>query len=413
MKMACYLKSLLFKLQKKLILIFLLVCLLPLTSFIPKLFPFGIKKVVIDAGHGGHDPGCLGAHSKEKEVALDISLRLGKLIEENLKDVEVIYTRKTDKFVELRERANIANKIKADLFICIHCNSGPNAAYGAETYVMGLKKSKENLAVAKRENSAILLEKDYEKNYDGFDPNSDEANIMFALYQSAFIEQSLNFAAKVQNQFREKAKRHDRGVKQDGFLVLYMTTMPSVLIETGFLTNRNDEDFLVSDNGQNLMAKAIYNAFKEYKYEIEGKKSLILAEEPEKQPTEKADILEKSPDVLVKAVSQKDKKSTEVKAKEGASKDIPKAEGIIFRVQIATSSSNIETLAENFKGLNGVIGIHSGGVYRYVVGEEKTFESAKKLQEELKAKGYSDAFIISFKNGERIPVSEAIKEQNP
>jgi N-acetylmuramoyl-L-alanine amidase len=415
MKMACYLKSLLLKAEKKLVLIFLFISFLPITSFLPKLFPFGIKKVVIDAGHGGHDPGCLGAHSKEKEVALGVSLKLGKLIEDNLKDVEVIYTRKVDKFVELRERANIANKNKADLFICIHCNSGPPAAYGAETYVMGLRKSKENLAVAKRENSAILLEKDYEKNYDGFDPNSDEANIMFSLYQSAFLDQSLNFAAKVQNQFKEKAKRHDRGVKQEGFLVLYMTTMPSVLIETGFLTNRNEEDFLATEEGQNLMAQSIYYAFKEYKYEVDGKKSpLIIAEDPKKTNSEKDATAEKTADVPAKqVVNQKDRKPAEVKAKEISQKENNQLEGIIFRIQIATSSTQIDPLPENFKGINGVLSFKSGGIYRYAVGEERTFESAKKLQEEIKSKGYADAFIISFKNGERIPVSEAIKELNP
>jgi N-acetylmuramoyl-L-alanine amidase len=369
----------------------LLISFFPLTSFMPTLFPFGIKKVVIDAGHGGHDPGCLGASSKEKEIALGISLKLGKYIEENLKDVEVIYTRKTDKFVELHERASIANRNKADLFICIHCNSGASpTAYGAETYVMGLHRTKENLAVAKRENSAILMEKDYEKEYGGFDPKSDEANIMFALYQSAFLDNSLNFASKVQKQFREKVGRYDRGVKQAGFLVLYMTTMPSVLIETGFLTNKNDEAFLRTENGQDLMAAAIYRAFKEYKYEIEGKK-----------------IVEDNP--AVKLVNEKNdlpEKKTEPEA------PVNFTEGIVFKVQFATSTTPVKLTPQNFKGLTDVESQEVNGLYRFYYGEERNIDGAKKLIETVKEKGYKDAFIVAFKNGERIPVSEAVRELN-
>ncbi len=350
----------------------------------PKLFPFGIKKIVIDAGHGGHDPGCLGSFSKEKEVSLKISLLLGKYIEENMKDVQVIYTRKEDKFVELHERASIANRNKADLFICIHCNSGasPNAI-GAETYVMGLHKSKENLAVAKRENASILMEKDYEKEYGGFDPKSDEANIMFALYQSAFLDHSVNFATKVQQQFREKVGRNDRGVKQAGFLVLYMTAMPSVLIETGFLTNRNDEKFLASEAGQDQMASAIYRAFKAYKYEVEGIK-----------------YIEDNPGVLVSEIPV---------IKPGSSNAEP-AKDIVLKVQFATSTAYVKPLPQNFKGLKNVEVKESAGLFRYMAGEEKDMEGAKKILDEVKAKGYNDAFIVSFKNGEKIPLADAIKE---
>ena len=185
-----------------------------------------LKKVVIDAGHGGHDSGCHGSSAYEKHVALAVSLKLGKLIEQYFPDVEVVYTRKTDVFVELHRRAQIANENQADLFICIHCNSGPKTAYGAETFVMGLHKTDDNLNVARRENAVILQEDNYEKKYDGFDPNSPEAHIIFSLYQNAYLFQSLFFAEKLQQQFKQNAKRHDRGSKQAGFLVLSPPTLP-------------------------------------------------------------------------------------------------------------------------------------------------------------------------------------------
>jgi N-acetylmuramoyl-L-alanine amidase len=207
--------------------------------------PYKVKTVVIDAGHGGHDIGCSGIHSYEKDVTLALALQTGKLIEENFPDVKVIYTRKTDVFISLLERANIANKAKADLFISFHCNANKNkAAYGAETYAMGLHVSEANLNVAKRENEVILLEENYERNYDGFDPTSTEAYIIFSLYQNVNIDKSLYLASKVQEQFTQKLKRYNRGVKQAGFIVLYKTNMPSILIESGFLTNKAEEEFL-------------------------------------------------------------------------------------------------------------------------------------------------------------------------
>ncbi len=228
----------------------------------------GIKKVVIDPGHGGHDPGCLGVKSKEKEVCLAMALKLGKLIESNYKDIQVIYTRNTDVFVELHERANIANKNKADLFICIHANSGPKHAFGSETYVMGLHKTEENLNVAKRENSVILMEENYNTTYEGFNPNSDEDMIAITLMQSTYLEQSLDIASKIQNQFTQIGRKN-RGVKQAGFLVLYKTAMPSILIETGFLTHEEEEKFLADPKNQEKMSSAMFQAFKEYKESID------------------------------------------------------------------------------------------------------------------------------------------------
>ena len=230
-----------------------------------------VDVVVIDAGHGGHDPGTMGKSSKEKEVVLKIALKLGNYIETNLPGVKVLYTRKTDTYVEFQDRADVANKNQADLFISIHANSivGANA-YGTETYVMGLHKDKSNFDVAKRENSVILMDENYKEKYEGFDPNSPESYILFSLNQSAYQESSLKFAQKVEEQFKKRVGRSSRGVKQAGFLVLWMTTTPSVLVETGFLSNIKEESFLISDNGQDLIASGIYRACKEYKTEIES-----------------------------------------------------------------------------------------------------------------------------------------------
>jgi N-acetylmuramoyl-L-alanine amidase len=242
---------------------------LPLFSFQKN---FKVRTVVIDAGHGGKDPGTIGKkNTKEKDVVLKIALKTGKYIEENLAGVKVLYTRKTDKYIEFQDRADLANKNKADLFISIHANSivGANA-YGTETFVMGLHKDKSNFDVAKRENSVILMDENYKEKYEGFDPSSPESYILFSLNQSAYQENSLRFAQMVETQFKTKVGRSSRGVKQAGFLVLWMTTTPSVLIETGFLSNDKEEVFLASDAGQDLIASGIYRAFKEYKAEIES-----------------------------------------------------------------------------------------------------------------------------------------------
>lgn len=355
---------------------------------------FGVKTVVIDAGHGGKDGGCVGAIANEKNIALSISLKLGKYIEENFKDVKVIYTRTTDVFLELTERARIANKANADLFICIHVNSGSTpTAIGTETYVMGLHKTESNLKVAQRENASILLEDDYESKYENFDPNSPESYIVLTLTQSAHLEQSLMFASKVQKEFTEKVGRYNRGVKQAGFLVLHQTAMPSVLIETGFITNREEEKFLASDIGQDYMASAIYRAFKEYKTEIESK-GLKTEDKKIEDQNQKPEVKE----VVEEKKNKKDKKPE-------------KEEGVVFKIQIATSSVKTELKPENFNGLEGVTLYEAGGLYRYTYGNEKSMNDANRLQLQLKDKGFKDAFIVAFKDGVRIPISEAIKLQ--
>ena len=230
-----------------------------------------VDVVVIDAGHGGHDNGTHGKLLKEKDVALNIALKVGTYIEKNIPGVKVIYTRRDDRYLALDERADIANKNKADLFICIHANANPNTkAFGTETFVMGLHKDEGNLAIAQRENSVILMDENYEERYEGFNPNSPESYILFTLIQSAYQESSLKFAQKVEGQFEKRVGRLSRGVKQAGFVVLWRTTMPSVLIETGFLTNSTEEKFLAGDEGQELIASGIYRAFKEYKNEVES-----------------------------------------------------------------------------------------------------------------------------------------------
>jgi len=230
-----------------------------------------VDVVVIDAGHGGHDNGTHGRLLKEKDVALNIALKVGTYIEKNIPGVKVIYTRRDDRYLALDERADIANKNKADLFICIHANANPNTkAFGTETFVMGLHKDEGNLAIAQRENSVILMDENYEERYEGFNPNSPESYILFTLTQSAYQESSLKFASKVEGQFKDRVGRLSRGVKQAGFVVLWRTTMPSVLIETGFLTNSTEEKFLAGDEGQELIASGIYRAFKEYKNEVES-----------------------------------------------------------------------------------------------------------------------------------------------
>jgi N-acetylmuramoyl-L-alanine amidase len=232
---------------------------------------FKVDVVVIDAGHGGKDSGTLGKKSKEKDVALKIALLVGSYIEKNIPGVKVIYTRKDDRFIELEDRAAIANKAKADLFICIHANSNPNTkAFGTETFVMGLHKDDSNLEVAMRENSVILQEDNYEEKYEGFDPKSTESYILMTLTQSVHLENSLSFAAKVESQFKGRVGRNSRGVKQAGFVVLWRTVMPSVLVETGFLSNGNEEQFLLSGSGQEMIASGIYRAFKDYKTEVEA-----------------------------------------------------------------------------------------------------------------------------------------------
>ncbi|MFM2155381.1 MAG: hypothetical protein RL516_130 [Bacteroidota bacterium] len=375
---------------------------------------YKIRTIVIDAGHGGHDTGCLGSDSREKDVALKMALKLGKLIEANCPDVNVVYTRKTDVFIPLIERANIANRAKADLFICIHLNSGPKSAYGAETFVMGLHKSDDNLNVAKRENAAILLEDNYERNYDGFDPNSPEANIIFSLYQNQFMQQSLSFAAKIQMQFKDNSKRYSRGVKQAGFLVLYKTAMPSVLIESGFLTNDGDQRFLSSDAGQASMASSIYRAFKSYKAELEtgivinDKIDIQEDRAEEKADTNKNDNKPTSDNTINDQKS--DKKEAEVstvikvvdttktnKVEKTTTKtdiDYSKIAFITIQVGAVKEGGAISPKVNDLKTVFNIT--FDDGYTRYFVGRFSTIADAKVRLEKLKEAGFEDAFMTAY-----------------
>jgi len=360
-----------------------------------------LRTVVIDPGHGGNDPGCHGpAAAYEKNVALAVSLKLAKLIETYYPDVKVILTRKTDVFVELYRRAQIANENKADLFICIHCNSGPKTAFGAETFVMGLHKSEDNLNVAKRENAVILKEDNYEKKYDGFDPNSPEANIIFSLYQNAFLYQSLFFAERVQHQFKNTAKRHNRGVKQAGFLVLYRTTMPSVLIETGFLTNAEEEKYLKSSAGQAEVAESIMSALQDYKNWIEGTdEKRFTPSDHEKGETDK-EAVEIKPAKKQEIIVVPEKGKPE-------NMDIDVNEKPVFRVQIVNSPSRISLTSKRFKGREDVWEYRSDNSWKYTVGQFEKQEDAVKLQAEMKKAGFPDAFVVAFRNNQRISLKEA------
>jgi len=427
---------------KKLIIISsLLISAIFWTSFSPKFKPvFTVKTVVIDAGHGGKDPGCHGSKYKEKDVALAVALKLGKYIEENMKDVRVVYTRKTDVFIELQQRAEIANKAKADLFICIHCNSAcyrdkklkkdvcNDDAHGAETYVMGIKNEQGKLDVAKRENSSMLLEDNYVQKYEGFDPNSDESYIIMNMFNDTYLDQSLSFASKVQKQYRGKAGRADKGVKRASLWVLWRTYMPSVLTEIGFLTNPEEEQFLGSLKGQDYIASGLFRAFREYKDEIEGvaKKYEDDFEKQEAYKLSKEDSVEveqikaaKKPKEPAPADPDKDKKTDSTKAvevkkvpepkKEVAKEDDKKASDvaaspIVYKVQIASSDKKIPLTSDKFKGVETPGEYEDKGIYKYTAGSFGKQEDALRLQNQLRKNGFKDAFVIAMQDGKRIPL---------
>ena len=358
-------------------------------------YPAGrkVRVVVLNAGHGGTDPGCHGVKHLEKEVALSITLKVGKYIEDNLKDVKVVYTRKNDMFVPLGEIASHANKNNADLFVCIHCNAAVNKqVYGSETYVMGLHKTKGNLDVAKRENAAILYEEDYKRKYEGFDPNSDEANIIFNMYQNAFLEQSLSYASKVQAEFKKNKNLTDKGVKQAGFLVLWKTSMPSVLIETGFLTNAEEEKYLGSQKGQDQIAFAIYKAFKNYKAEVE---EYDAGPENEVRPR----ITEEQVEVFDQHITQLPNDSVKPKAQ-------IVEQNIVFKIQIANSSKKIPLNSTKFVAAKGVEEIEEDKIFKYLTGNYKTIDEAFAEQRRLRKEGFKDAFTVAFVNGKKTSMKE-------
>lgn len=346
----------------------------------------GIKTVVIDAGHGGKDPGAIGISGvKEKDVALSVALNLGNKIKLNYPNVKVLYTRDDDTFVGLAERARIANRASADLFISIHANAAVNAsAKGTESWVLGLHKSAAALEVAKRENASILMEEDYETTYQDFNPSDPDSYIALSMRQNVYLDQSLQLAQNIQDEFTNKLKRKNRGVKQAGFMVLYRTTMPAVLIELGFLSNKEDETFLKGDIGRENLASSIFKAFVSYKNKLEQVNKSIQADDA-KEPNSTSSVL----------------------VEENKTSD-----NVYFRVQIATSSNKVEPVSYNFRGLNDVIVEKVGKYYKYYLGNFVTFAEAQEKKEQAKSKGYDSAFLVAFKNGQKVSLSEALKKEN-
>ena len=351
--------------------------------------------VVIDAGHGGHDPGAIGKISKEKNINLNVAFKVGNLIKNNCDDVKVIYTRSKDVFIPLDRRAEIANNAKADLFISIHTNALANnrTAKGASTWTLGLAKSDANLEVAKRENSVILYESDYQTRYAGFNPNSAESYIIFEFMQDKYMEQSVHLASLMQKQFRHTCKRLDRGVHQAGFLVLKASAMPSILIELGFISTPEEERYLNSETGATTMAKGIYHAFLNYKREHEirltGVSKTVIPTEQKEQDIEK----------------ENDRPVTVQKVAESATND----NEITFKIQILTSSKPLAKNDKRLKGLKGVDYYKEKDIYKYTYGASGDYNKVLRTKRTITAK-FKDAFIIAFRDGEKMNVNEAIAE---
>jgi N-acetylmuramoyl-L-alanine amidase len=373
-------------LQKKALSVFLLAALVLFSSAATWAQSSKIKTVVIDAGHGGHDPGCHGAQNNEKEVCLSMALKLGALIKERYPDIKIIYTRSTDVFVELAERANIANRNNADLFICIHANAGSTTAYGSETYVLGLHRTDAQQKVAERENASIALEDDKGAKYRSYDLTPD--GIIALQFQLAvFHRQSILFAEMIQKEFK-RIGRYDRGVKQAGFLVLYKTTMPSVLIETAFLPNPTEEKLIGSAEGQQKMAQSMFQAFVNYKNATEGK--TVVGGTTIQNNTDKP--TESSPS-----------KPVEIP------KETVKEQGLVFKVQIETSNKAISTKSSHFKGLE-IFEYQDNTLFKYCAGSfPNDLQGAKNYKNELIQLGFTNAFVVAFLDGERISIEKAIK----
>ena len=332
--------------------------------------------VVLDAGHGGHDSGNIGNGHSEKNIALKVTLEVGKALEAN-PNIKVIYTRKTDVFIELHERANIANKADADLFVSIHCNAHNSEASGTETFVLGEKNTGRNFDVAKRENEVIFLEDNYQENYAGFDPSSPESTIAIGIEQEIYVEQSITLARKIEDNFIAEAKRKSRGLKQASLLVIRNTYMPSVLIEVGFLTNKSEGAYLNSKNGQSKMASAIKEAILAYKNELDQNVGSHI------RGVETNVTLEHASPMIV--------------------------DGINFKVQIAASSKALEPKSYNFKGLMDISREKVGTIYKYFSGNTSDYTEAKALQNKAQSIGYPDAYIVAYKDGNRIDLAEALK----
>ncbi len=356
---------------------------------------YTVKTIVIDAGHGGKDPGASGKYSKEKDIALKVALLTGNYIQQNLKDVDVVYTRKSDVFIPLPERAQIAHKAKADLFISIHVDAvGKSTVRGASTYVLGQHRSDDNLRVAQKENAVIMLEDNYEEKYSGFDPTNPASYIIFNFVTGAYLQQSTNLADNIQNEFKTREGRYDRGVHQAGFLVLRETSMPSVLVELGFITNSEEERFLNTKQGQEYMASAIYRAVRNYKTNIDGRNHVGLENNTTNEIAKQTSSSKASP-------AQTSNEST-VTAVNRSSNN---TEELIFKLQIMASRKALDTKSKQFKGLSDVDYYKENDYFKYTVGHTTSASAIKKLKQDVKNQ-FPDAFIIAFKNGEKLSFSQ-------
>ncbi|MFT4071550.1 MAG: N-acetylmuramoyl-L-alanine amidase [Dysgonamonadaceae bacterium] len=365
--------------------------------------------VVIDAGHGGKDFGACRGDYIEKKINLGVALKLGNLIEQNLPDIKVVYTRKTDVFVELDKRAEIANRVKANLFISIHTNSTAGtttSASGAETYILGLARSKENLEVAKRENSVILMEDNYNRRYEGFDPKSPESYILFEFMTNKYMEQSYDMASYVQNEFRRSTNQNDKGVRQAGFLVLRKSSMPSLLVEVGFVNNLKDGPYITSDSGQSDIARAIFNALRKYKREFDKKQGVVAVSVKNENSDEdynssSDDSRSFQPDSGSNGDNinsnryNSSQRNSSLKVSANSKKTEAKGSKVVYKVQIITSPIKISKGSSQFKGLSPVELIHEKGQYKYTYGSSSDFNEILRILRDVRKK-FKDAFIIKI-----------------
>lgn len=362
-----------------------------------------IGTIVLDAGHGGNDNGARYFGKEEKNIVLDVVLRLGKLINQNLSDVKVVYTRDQDVFIPLHQRADIANRDKADLFVSVHANACPSSSiYGAETYVLGLHRSQENLAVAEKENSVILLESDHTTRYEGFDPNSPESYVVFELVQDQYLNQSIDLATKIQKSFSSTAERINRGVKQAGFLVLRRTAMPSVLIEIGYLTNQHENEYLSSESGRQFIAQSIFNAIKEYKIQEDSKISTLKVPQ---NSTENETVIKEEPKTVVNQNPHPTPAITNTPVYNHESSDSI----FSYTIQLFISSRNYPLNAKNFKGLDSVKKYKSGKSWKYCYSEATDFNQIKIALDKIRRK-YPDAFIIGLEKGQPVSLQRILQQ---
>ena len=408
--------------SRKFYVFLLLICCFAVTSFAAKR-PFTL---VIDAGHGGKDAGAPGKYSYEKNINLKVALAFGRYVEKNCPDVKVIYTRKTDVFIPLHERAAIANRNKADVFISIHTNSVASKKHisGLETYTMGMRRSGEKLSAAMRENDVILIEDNYQQHYSGFDPRSPESYIMFEVLNDKNMLESVELAKGIQKNVCRTANRPNKGVKQDAFLVLRETSMPACLIELGYITTPSEEAYLNAPSNQEAMGRGIYQAFVEYKARATHQPMPVKVEEPVvpeqsvkeeapvKQEVQEAPVVPaETPEVAVKQDAPA-KQEAPVKQEQPVKADTLKtvaAAAPVFKVQFLASNTRIKAGDARFKGLDGIDSYQEGGLWKYTVGSTESYAEVRRLRAQV-VKVFPQAFIVAFKNGEKMDTQKAIRE---